>query len=119
VRLHWAPLESADHDGAARINGLIAGNSPLVTAIKAVTWLGSDGVLWTVVGVAAAILAIRKRWRLACYLLVAAAGALVLDPVLKSLANRAPGPFRRLQAAGPRSRPGRPRPSGGAPGRAC
>jgi membrane-associated phospholipid phosphatase len=88
VRLHWAPLESADHDAAARINGLTAGNTPLVTAIKAVTWLGSDGVLWTVVGVAAAILAIRKRWRLACYLLVTAAGALVLDPVLKSLVGR-------------------------------
>ena len=41
-----------------------------------------------VVGVAAAILAIRKRWRLAVYLLVTAAGALVLDPVLKSLVGR-------------------------------
>jgi undecaprenyl-diphosphatase len=53
-----------------------------------VTWLGSSGVLWAVVGVAAVILAIRKRWRLAVYLLVTAAGALVLDPVLKSLVGR-------------------------------
>src|SRR5215472_1212849 len=37
---------------------------------------------------AAAVLAIRKRWRLVCYLLASAAGTLVLDPVLKSLAGR-------------------------------
>jgi len=88
VRLRWAPLESVDRGAAARINHLVAGNNALVTVVKAVTWLGSDGVLWTVVGVAAVILAIRKRWRLAAYLLVTAAGALVLDPVLKSLVGR-------------------------------
>jgi undecaprenyl-diphosphatase len=88
VRLRWAPLESVDHGGAARINHLVAGNSALVTVVKGVTWLGSDGVLWVVVGVAAVILAIRRRWRLAAYLLVTAAGALVLDPVLKSLVGR-------------------------------
>jgi undecaprenyl-diphosphatase len=88
VRLRWAPLESADHDAAANINSLIAGNAPLVAAVKAVTWLGSDGVLWTVIGAAAIVLALRKRWRLAAYLLVTGAGALVLDPVLKSLVGR-------------------------------
>ena len=88
VRLRWAPLESVDHGAAARINSLVAGNTVLIAVVKAVTWLGSDGVLWTVVGVAAAILAIRKRWRLAVYLLLTAAGALVLDPVLKSLVGR-------------------------------
>jgi len=88
VRVQWAPLESADHGAAARINGLIAGDATLLAVVKAVTWLGSDGVLWTVIGAAAIILAIRRRWRLAIYLLVAGAGALVLDPVLKSLVGR-------------------------------
>ena len=88
VRLQWAPLESADHGAATRINGLIAGHAALVAVVKAVTWLGSGGVLWTVIGVAAVVLAIRRRWRLAVYLLVAGAGALVLDPVLKSLVGR-------------------------------
>ena len=88
VRLQWAPLESADRGAATRINGLIAGHATLVAVVKAVTWLGSSGVLWTVIGAAAIILAIRRRWRLAIYLLVAGAGALVLDPVLKSLVGR-------------------------------
>jgi undecaprenyl-diphosphatase len=88
VRLRWAPLESVDHGAAARINSLVAGNHALVAVVTAVTWLGSDGVLWTVVGVAAVIVAVRGRWGLAIYLLATAAGALVLDPVLKSLVGR-------------------------------
>jgi undecaprenyl-diphosphatase len=88
VRLQWAPLESADHSAAARLNGLIAGHAAVVAVVKAVTWLGSGGVLWTVIGAAAILLAIRRRWRLALYLLIAGAGALVLDPVLKSLVGR-------------------------------
>jgi undecaprenyl-diphosphatase len=88
VRLQWPPLESADHGAAVGINGLIAGDAPLVTAVKAVTWLGSSGVLWTVILAAAIALAIRRQWRLAAYLLLAGAGALVLDPVLKSLVGR-------------------------------
>jgi undecaprenyl-diphosphatase len=88
VRLNWAPLESADHGAAARLNSLVAGHQAVVSVIKAVTWLGSNGVLWTVTGLAVVVLAIRRRWRLAVYLLVAGAGALTLDPVLKSLVGR-------------------------------
>jgi undecaprenyl-diphosphatase len=51
-------------------------------------WLGSDGVLWTVIAATTIVLAIRRRWRLAAYLLVTGAGALVLDSVLKSLVGR-------------------------------
>jgi undecaprenyl-diphosphatase len=88
VRLRWAPLESVDRGTAARVNHLVADNHALVTVVKAVTWLGSNGVLWTVIGAAAVVLAVRKRWRLALYLLVTGAGALILDPVLKSLVGR-------------------------------
>jgi undecaprenyl-diphosphatase len=88
VRLQWPPLESADHGAAADINSLISGNVTLVTVVKAVTWLGSNGVLWTVIGAATVILAIRRQWRLAVYLLVTGAGALILDPILKSLVGR-------------------------------
>jgi len=88
VRLRWAPLEAADHDAAASINSLIAGHPAVVSVVKAVTWLGSNGVLWTVIGICVIGLAIRRRWRLAAYLLVTGGGALVLDPVLKSLVGR-------------------------------
>jgi undecaprenyl-diphosphatase len=88
VRLRWAPLESADHRAAANLNRLIASHRAIVTVVKTITWLGSDGVLWTVTGAAAIVLAIRRQWRLAAYLLVTGAGALVLDPVLKSLVGR-------------------------------
>jgi undecaprenyl-diphosphatase len=88
VRLQWAPLESADHRAAAGLNALVADHAAVVGAVKAVTWLGSSGVLWTVTGTAAVVLAIRRRWWLAVYLLVVGAGALTLDPVLKSLVGR-------------------------------
>ena len=64
VRLQWRPLESADHSAAARINALIAGHPALVSVVKAITFLGSDGVLWTIIGVSAVFLAFRRRWRL-------------------------------------------------------
>ena len=64
VRLQWAPLESADHGAAADINSLIAGNATLVAVVKAVTWLGSGGVVWTVIGAATVILGLRRQWRL-------------------------------------------------------
>ena len=88
VRLQWVPLESVDRGSASDINSLISGDKTLVSVIKAITWLGSDGVLWTVTGAAAVLLALRRRWWLAAYLLVAGAGALIMDPVLKSLVGR-------------------------------
>src|SRR3984957_18546506 len=88
VRLNWAPLESVDHRAAAWLNSLVAGQAAAVSVIKAVTWLGSGGVLWTLIGLAVVVLAIRRRWRLAIYLLVTGAGALTLDPVLKALVGR-------------------------------
>src|ERR1022692_2169770 len=88
VRLQWPPLESADRGGAAHLNSLVSGNGTLITVIKAVTWLGSTGVLWAVIGATAIVLAIRKRWRLAIYLLITGAGAIALDPILKSLVGR-------------------------------
>jgi undecaprenyl-diphosphatase len=88
VRLRWAPLESVDHHTAAGLNDLIAGHPMAVSVVKAVTFLGSDGVLWTVILATAAILVIRRRWRLAVYLLSTGAGALIMDPVLKNLVGR-------------------------------
>src|SRR6201995_1577419 len=88
VRLRWAPLEAADHGAAARLNSLVAGHPVVGNAIQAGTRAGRGGVLWTLIGLAVVTLAIRRRWRLAIYLLVTGAGALTLDPVLKALVGR-------------------------------
>jgi undecaprenyl-diphosphatase len=88
VRLQWLPLESVDHGAATSINHLIAGHHALVAVVKAVTLLGSTAVVCGVIGAAAVGLALRKRWRLVIYLVVTGAGALILDPVLKSLVGR-------------------------------
>jgi len=88
VRLRWVPLESVYHHAATGLNSLVTGHAAIVSVIKAITWLGSNGVLWTVTGTTAVVLAIRRRWRLAIYLLAAGAGALALDPILKDLVGR-------------------------------
>jgi undecaprenyl-diphosphatase len=88
VRLRWQPLEAVDHGAADRINNLISGQPTLVTAIRDFTLLGSTLVLSVVIAAASLLVALRRRWRLAGYLLVTGAGALVLDPVLKILVGR-------------------------------
>jgi membrane-associated phospholipid phosphatase len=88
VRFQWPPLESVEHGAAAGIDHLIAGHHVLVTVVRAVTLLGSTAVLSGVIGAAAVGLALRKRWRLMIYLLATGAGALVMNPVLKSLVGR-------------------------------
>lgn len=88
VRLQWPPLESIDRDAATHLNSAVATHHMVIAVIRAVTWLGSDGVLWTVIAACTLLLAIRRRWRLAGYLLVTGAGALTLDPILKSLVGR-------------------------------
>jgi len=59
VRLRWAPLESAAHGAAAHLNSLVAGHATAVSVVKVVTWLGSNGVLWTLTGLAVVVLVIR------------------------------------------------------------
>lgn len=130
VRLWWAPLESADHGAAARLNSLVASHAMVVSIVKAVTWLGSGGVLWVLIGLAVIGTAIRRRWRLAIYLLVAGAGELTLDPVLRhwsagcvrwspipshmatATASRAGTPSVRSSATAPCSLSSFPRPAG-------
>src|ERR1700729_4085548 len=63
VRLRWAPLESADHGAATGLNSLIAGHPVAVSIAKAVTWLGSGGVLWTLTGAADGLPPSRRRGR--------------------------------------------------------
>ncbi len=88
VRTRWSPLESVDHAVAANLNNLVAGRSTALTVLRAITWLGSNTVLWTLIVAGLIVLAIRRRFRLAVFLAIAGIGALTLDPILKSLVGR-------------------------------
>ena len=88
VRLKWAPLESADRSAADHVNNLVARQHVLVLILRYVTAAGSTLVLSLVTAAAALLLALRRRWELAAYLVVTGAGALVLSPVLKALVGR-------------------------------
>ena len=88
VRLRWNPLQSLDHGVADRLNRLVAPHKPVVTVLEALTDLGGRPVLMWLVTVAVVLLLIRRRTRLAAYLIVTGVGALLLDPSLKTLVGR-------------------------------
>jgi undecaprenyl-diphosphatase len=88
VRVQWVPLESIDRGVAADLNRAVADRPVLVSVLKIVTLLGSHTVLGWLVAISTLILAVRRRFRLAGYLLVTGAGALILDPTLKIAVGR-------------------------------
>ncbi|MEU4567604.1 phosphatase PAP2 family protein [Micromonospora sp. NPDC023956] len=88
VRSRWTPLYDVDHGIAAWLNEQVAPHGPLVTVLNAVTDLGGLAVILWLVSVAVVGLLIRRQGRLAVYLLVTGAGALILDPTLKALVGR-------------------------------
>jgi undecaprenyl-diphosphatase len=88
VRGRWLPLESVDRGLAAALNEAVAGHRPMVKALEFVTRLGGHAVLMWLVAIAGALLVVRRRFRLAGYLIVTGVGALVLDPALKQAVGR-------------------------------
>src|SRR6185369_4578386 len=88
VRLGWSPLQSADAGVARSLNGLVAPHPALVRVLTVITNLGSAGVLIWVVALAVIVLATRRQFRLAGYLVVATLAARVLNVSLKVLVGR-------------------------------
>ncbi|MEH1012957.1 phosphatase PAP2 family protein [Micromonospora sp. CPCC 206060] len=88
VRTRWSPLYDVDHGVAAWLNDLVAPHGPLVTVLNAITDLGGRPVIIWLVTVAVVGLLIRRRARLAVYVIVTGLGALILDPALKTLVGR-------------------------------
>jgi membrane-associated phospholipid phosphatase len=88
VRFHWGPLQSLDHGVAEGLNALVSPHPALVKALTTVSRAGGRPVLFALVAFAAVLLLIRRRTRLAIYLVVTGAGALLLDPSLKTLVGR-------------------------------
>jgi membrane-associated phospholipid phosphatase len=88
VRFHWAPLQRLDHGVAEDLNHLVSPYPAVVGVLTAVARLGGRPVMIPLVAIAVVLLLIRRRPRLAVYLTVAGAGALLLDPSLKTLVGR-------------------------------
>ena len=88
VRLRWSPLQDFDRGVADALNRLVAPHPPVVTVLEAVTDLGGRPMMMWLVAVAVVLLLIRRRTRLAVYLVVTGVGALLLDPSLKTLVGR-------------------------------
>lgn len=88
VRVRWLPLESVDGGVAGHLNSAISHHPAWVRAMKVISWLGSSGFLLWTAGAAAAVLALRRRFVLAAYLVVASAGAPTLDYALKLAVGR-------------------------------
>jgi membrane-associated phospholipid phosphatase len=88
VRFHWGPLQRLDAQADNGLNELVAPHPGLVAALKTVAGLGGRGFMIPLVAVALVVLLIRRRPRLAIYLVITTVGALVLDPSLKTLVGR-------------------------------
>ncbi|MEV2241213.1 phosphatase PAP2 family protein [Micromonospora sp. NPDC049891] len=88
VRVRWSPLYDVDHGVAQWLNDQVAPIGPLVTVLNAITDLGGRAVIIWLVTVAVVGLLIRRQGRLAAFLIVTGAGALILDPSLKTLVDR-------------------------------
>lgn len=112
VRFHWDPLYRIDHGAAQWLNERVAPHPPLVTVLQAVTDLGGRPIMMWLVSIAVVGLLIRRRVRLAVYLVVTGLGALLLDPSLKLLVGR----LRPVLDAPVAAAPGNSFPSGHALG---
>ncbi|HTJ32605.1 MAG TPA: phosphatase PAP2 family protein [Dactylosporangium sp.] len=88
VRVRWVPMESLDRGVADELNAVVAPRRFLVVLMGGISRLGSFGVLAWLVGIGAMIVLLRRRYRLAGFLLATALGGLVLDPALKLAVGR-------------------------------
>ncbi|WFE26085.1 phosphatase PAP2 family protein [Solwaraspora sp. WMMD791] len=88
VRLHLEPVMSVDRGVARELNEVVSPRPYLVNTLDGISRLGGRPIMLWLVGVAAVLLLVRRRFRLAVYLLAAVAGALLLDPSVKSLVGR-------------------------------
>ena len=88
VRRRWALLRDADDGVADGLNRLVAPHPTVVDALEALTELG--GVLGAayVLTLTAAFLLVRRRRRLAAYVVTTGLGLLVLVPLTKVLVGR-------------------------------
>lgn len=82
-------LVGSDKSTAESLHAWALGGSGRVSVLKAITFFGSGLWLFGLVGVAAAVLFIRRRPRLAIFLITAAALGGIIDSVVKGWVGRA------------------------------
>jgi undecaprenyl-diphosphatase len=88
VRLRWQPVYTLDHDVAASLNAAVSRHHWAVTVLTQISRFGGRPFLIPLVLLAGLALVVRRRYRLAVYLLVTGVGALLLDPALKVAVGR-------------------------------
>ncbi|GAA2893103.1 hypothetical protein Acy02nite_40510 [Actinoplanes cyaneus] len=88
VRFHWTPLQDLDHAVADGLNRQVAGSGTAVKVLQQISSFGGRVFMISLVTIVVAVLLIRRRQRLALYLIVTGAGAMILDPSLKTLVGR-------------------------------
>jgi undecaprenyl-diphosphatase len=88
VRYHWNPLLHLDQSVANGLNRVVSAHPAGVKVATAISRLGGRGTLIPLVVLAVVVLLIRRRPRLAIYLVVTGVGELILDPSLKTLVGR-------------------------------
>jgi membrane-associated phospholipid phosphatase len=88
VRLSWRPLYALDHDAAVDLNALVHRHDWMVAVLRQISTYGGRPLLIPLVVVVALALTLRRRYRLAIYLVVTGIGAGLLDPAVKVIVGR-------------------------------
>jgi len=89
VQRSWSPLSALDGDVAADLNASVSGSPTLVSALRAVTDLGSGGTAVLVLVLATVFLLVRGQRRLAAFTTTVGIGLAVLSPLTKAVVDRA------------------------------
>lgn len=89
VRAGWAPLVDADMAVTRAAERAVHASALLLHTARLATLLGDPTATWLLVTAAAAVLAARRAWRLAAFLLLSRAGAQLLSSALKAAVDRA------------------------------
>lgn len=88
IRARWQPLHTADQAVADQMTAVVAGHPAVRDTVTAVTDLGATVTLVGVLALGVLWLLLRRLPRLAVYIVLAGAGGLILNPVVKQLVAR-------------------------------
>lgn len=88
VRRQWRPLRQVDTVISEALTGWVSGNEMVEAVLVGITDLGGTGMLVWLLVVGVVWLLVRRQPRLAVYVGVSAAGAMILNAVVKELVGR-------------------------------